>query len=90
MAWTIEYARSARKFIQKLDPQSRTRINSFLQERLLSLHDPRQVGDSLQGTRLGSYWRYRVGDYRIICELQDHRLVVLIVDIGHRRDVYRS
>ncbi|MDK4704147.1 MULTISPECIES: type II toxin-antitoxin system RelE/ParE family toxin [unclassified Rhizobium] len=89
MAWTIEYARSARKFVEKLNPETRKRIRSFLEERLATLHDPRQVGDALQGARLGNYWRYRVGDYRIICDLQDSRLVVLVIEIGNRRDVYR-
>jgi mRNA interferase RelE/StbE len=89
VAWTIEYARSARKFVEKLNPETRKRIRSFLEERLVTLHDPRQVGDALQGARLGNYWRYRVGDYRIIWDLQDSRLVVLVIEIGNRRDVYR-
>lgn len=89
MAWTIEYARSARKFVEKLDRETRKRIRSFLEERLVTLHDPRQVGDALQGALLGNYWRYRVGDYRIIWDLQDSRLVVLVIEIGNRRDVYR-
>jgi mRNA interferase RelE/StbE len=89
VAWTIEYARSARKFVEKLDRETRKRIRSFLEERLVTLHDPRQVGDALQGARLGNYWRYRVGDYRIICDLQDSRLVVLVIEIENRRDVYR-
>jgi len=89
VAWTIEYARSARKFVEKLNPETRKRIRSFLEERLVTLHDPRPVGDALQGARLGNYWRYRVGDYRIICDLQDSRLVVLVIEIGNRRDVYR-
>lgn len=89
MAWTIEYARSARKFVEKLNPETRKRIRSFLEERLATLHDPRQIGDALQGARLGNYWRYRVGDYRIICDLQDSRQVVLVIEIGNCRDVYR-
>ena len=89
MAWTIEYARSARKFVEKLNPETRKRIRSFLEERLATLHDPRQIGDALQGARLGNYWRYRVGDYRIICDLQDTRQVVLVIEIGNCRDVYR-
>ena len=89
MAWTIEYARSARKFVEKLNLETRKRIRSFLEERLVTLHDRRQVGDALQGARLGNYWRYRVGDYRIICDLQDSRLVVFVIEIGNRRDVYR-
>ncbi|EGP58991.1 hypothetical protein Agau_C102033 [Agrobacterium tumefaciens F2] len=53
------------------------------------LDDPRQTGSALQGSELGNFWRYRVGDYRIICDIQDHKLVVLVVEIGHRREIYR-
>ncbi len=89
MAWTIEFDRHARKNVEKLDQQTRRRIRSFLYDRLASLDDPRQIGDALQGSELGTFWRYRVGDYRIICDLQDSRLVVLVIDIGHRREIYR-
>jgi mRNA interferase RelE/StbE len=84
VAWTIEFDRHARKNVEKLDQQTRRRIRSFLYDRLASLDDPRQIGDALQGSELGTFWRYRVGDYRIICDLQDSRLVVLVIDIGHR------
>lgn len=89
MAWTIEFDRHARKNVEKLDQQTRRRIRSFLYDRLASLDDPRQIGDALQGSELGTFWRYRVGDYRVICDLQDNRLVVLVIDIGHRREIYR-
>lgn len=89
MAWTIDYLQSVQKSVRKLDPQIRLRIQQFLEQRLVSLDDPRQVGEALQGAELGSYWRYRVGDYRIICDLQDRKLVVLVIEIAHRRDVYR-
>jgi mRNA interferase RelE/StbE len=59
-----------------------------LQERVLTRNDPRQLGEALEGTKAG-YWRYRVGDYRIICKIEDHRLVVIVVTIGHRREIYR-
>ncbi|WP_244518355.1 type II toxin-antitoxin system RelE/ParE family toxin [Phyllobacterium sp. OV277] len=65
------------------------RIITFLASRIASLDDPRQTGKGLRGAKLGSLWRYRVGDYRIICEIQDHRLVVLVIEIGHRREIYR-
>ena len=89
MVWTIDYLRSARKAAKKLDPQNRERIRQFLRQRLAVLDDPRQLGEALQGNRLGGYWRYRVGDYRIICDIQDGRLVVLVIEIGHRREIYR-
>jgi mRNA interferase RelE/StbE len=89
VAWTIEYDLAARKHIEKLDSQTRRRLRSFLEVRIASLENPRQSGQALQGSALGQYWRYRVGDYRIICDLQDRRLVVLAIEIGHRREVYR-
>lgn len=87
MNWTIEYDILVQKQIKKLDPQ--TRIRSFLHERLVQLDNPRTIGEALQGSELGNYWRYRVGDYRILCDIQDNRLVVLVIEIGHRREVYR-
>jgi mRNA interferase RelE/StbE len=87
--WTIEYDLAVRKTVVKLDPQTRRRLRTFLEVRIANLDNPRQSGQALQGSELGSFWRYRVGDYRIICDLQDQRLVVLVVEIGHRREVYR-
>lgn len=89
MAWTIEYDRLVRKSLEKMDPQTRIRIRKFLHDRIANLDDPRQTGKALQGSQLGNYWRYRIGDYRILCDLQDHRLVVLVLEIGNRREVYR-
>jgi mRNA interferase RelE/StbE len=89
VAWTIEFDRLARKHVEKLDKQTRNRIRSFLYERVALLDNPRQIGEALEGSTLGKFWRYRVGDYRIICDLRDERLVVLVIDIGHRRDIYR-
>jgi mRNA interferase RelE/StbE len=64
-------------------------ILHFLEERIQPLDDPRALGESLKGPKLGEYWKYRVGDYRIICKIEDERLVVLVLRIGHRRDIYR-
>ncbi len=89
MIWTIEYDLLVQKEMRKIDPQTRQRIRTFLQERVAALDNPRQTGAALQGSELGSFWRYRVGDYRIICDIQDHKLVVLVVEIGHRREIYR-
>jgi len=87
--WTIEYHTLVQKEMRKINPETRRRIRSFLHERLAALDDPRQTGAALQGSELGNFWRYRVGDYRIICDIQDHKLVVLVVEIGHRREIYR-
>lgn len=72
-----------------MDTQNRQRIRSFLEERLVQLTDPRQLGKALKG---GSqeFWRYRVGDYRIICDIRDDALVILVIKAGHRREIYRS
>lgn len=89
MAWTIEYRQPVRKSLERLDPVSRKRIRKYLEERVAGLDDPRQIADRPQGSELGQFWRYRVGDYRIICDIQDGKLIVLVVEIGHRSSVYR-
>jgi mRNA interferase RelE/StbE len=89
MAWKIELAPTALKQLDKLDRPVAQRILKFLHERVKNLDDPRQIGAKLQGT-LGEFWRYRVGDYRLICSLEDDRLVVLVLRIGHRKEVYKQ
>lgn len=89
MAWTIEFDDQARRQLKKLDAQTATRLYAFLRDRVAPLDDPRQLGKALQGSTLGAFWVYRVGDYRIICDLQDGRLVVMVLALGNRRDVYR-
>ena len=89
MAWTIEYAQSARKPMERLDPMVRRRIRAFLSERVATLDDPRQLGGPLQGAHFAGIWRYRVGDYRILVDIQDQTVTVLVVGIGHRGEVYR-
>ena len=88
MGWRIEYLQSARKDVQKLDSQTRHRLRNYLEQRVAKLDDPRQLGKALQGRHAG-LWRYRVGDYRLVCQLRDEALVVLVVRVGHRREVYR-
>lgn len=88
MAWRIEFESAATKDLQKVDRQVARRITSFLRERVATLADPRSIGQSLRGERFGEFWKYRVGDYRIIARIEDSRLVVLIVRLGHRSKVY--
>jgi mRNA interferase RelE/StbE len=88
MAWRIEIDPAAQRELDKLDRSVARRILKFLYQRLGQLDDPRKVGERLQGT-LSEFWRYRVGDYRLICSLENERLVVLVLRIGHRREVYR-
>jgi mRNA interferase RelE/StbE len=90
MAWTIEFAPQASRELDALDPQHRRRILKFLAERLCKLKDPRSLGAALRGTRLGEFWKYRVGDYRLICRIEDDRVLILVLRIGHRREVYRG
>jgi mRNA interferase RelE/StbE len=87
MAWKIEFERAAQKELEKLDKPIARRILKFLHQRVGKLDDPRKIGQRLQGN-LSEFWRYRVGDYRIICSLENDRFVVLVLRIGHRRDVY--
>ena len=89
MAWRIEIARPAERDLDRLDPTVAKRLLAFLHDRLSALEDPRSLGEALRGARLGSLWKYRVGDYRIITSIEDGRLTILVVRFGHRRDVYR-
>ena len=87
MAWKIEFDPAAIKELEKLDKPVEKRILKFLRDRVANLEDPRQIGGSLQGTRSG-LWKYRVGDYRVIYSLEHDRLMVLVLQVGHRREVY--
>lgn len=90
MAWKIEVDPAAAKELRKIDPQVARRIVNFLQERVSLLEDPRSIGEALKGSALGEFWKYRVGDYRIISSIQDSVVTILVVRIGNRRDVYRK
>jgi mRNA interferase RelE/StbE len=88
LAWTIEYADTAIKQLRKLGKPAAQRILDYLDERIAKLENPRSTGKALTGP-LGDLWRYRVGDYRVICDIQDDTFRVLVVHVGNRRDVYR-
>ena len=88
MAWTIEYTDVARTQLRKLDKAAARRILNYMDQRVARLEDPRSAGKALRGP-LGDFWRYRVGEYRVICELHDRTLRVLVVRVGNRKDVYR-
>jgi len=88
LAWTIDYTQTALNQLRKLDKQSARRILDFMDERIAQRDDPRSTGKALTGP-LGGLWRYRVGDFRVICEIQDGELRVLVVELGNRREVYR-
>jgi mRNA interferase RelE/StbE len=87
MVWRIEFSKEARRDLDRLDRNTETRIIAFLEGRIMPAANPRQLGTPLQG-RFRGYWRYRVGDYRIICDIQDEVITVLVLTIGHRKEVY--
>jgi len=87
LVWTINYSDRALKSLRKMDKQNARRIVEFMDLRIAIAAEPRQFGKPLKG-ELGEFWRYRVGDYRILCEILDDELVILAATIGHRREVY--
>jgi mRNA interferase RelE/StbE len=89
MSWSIEFEKEAEKELRKLDRQAALRIVKFLRQRVAVLGNPRSLGQALAGSTLGDYWKYRVGDYRIIVDIQHIKLMVQVVRLGNRREVYR-
>ena len=87
MAWTVEVSAFAEKQLRKIDRPVQKRLLDWLDDRIEGCKNPRHFGEPLRG-ELGGLWRYRVGDYRIICEIQDERLVVMALSVGHRRQIY--
>jgi mRNA interferase RelE/StbE len=89
LAWTVEIGDVAEKQLGKLDAGVRRRILDWLDDRIEGCKNPRHFGEPLKGGHKG-LWRYRVGDYRVLCDIQDSRLVVLAIAVGHRREIYRK
>lgn len=89
MAWQIEFDPDALKDLRKIDKPVQVRLVGFLRSQVGALDDPRSIGEALSGQRLGSYWKYCVGDWRIICDIQDQRIVVRVLRMDNRREVYR-
>ncbi len=89
MAWTIEFEPTALKELHKLGLEPKRRIARTLEQRIATLDDPRSLGTALVGEWSG-YWRYRIGDYRVIARIEDERVVILVVRVAHRREVYRG
>lgn len=89
MAWRIEFEDASLKELAKLDKPVARRILAFLRERVAALDDPRSVGEALKGSKLGEFWKYRVGDYRIVAHIEDGALRILVLKVGNRREVYR-
>lgn len=89
MVWAIEFDEAAKKELAKLDRQVARRLLDFLKQRVISLKDPRSVGQALKGSKLGEFWKYRVGDFRIIANIQDQKMIILVLRVGNRREIYR-
>ena len=89
MVWIIKYTESSSKQLKKLDKQTALRVLDYMDERVSVLSDPRSLGKNLKGPKMGEYWRYRVGDVRVICNILDGQMTVLVIEIGNRREVYR-
>lgn len=88
MAWNINVTKNAATQIKKLGPIAERQIYNYLRTRIAPLHDPRQLGKQLR-VPTPNLWRYRIGDYRIICQIKDEEMLLLVVKVGHRRSVYR-
>jgi mRNA interferase RelE/StbE len=89
MAWRIEFSQAAERELGKLDPQVARRILRVLHDRIAPSDDPRAFGEALKGSELGEFWKYRVGDYHLICSIEDKVLRILVLRVGHRSEVYR-
>jgi mRNA interferase RelE/StbE len=88
LTWQIDYISTALKQPTKFDKPAAKLIVDFMDERVAVMQDPRDTGKALTGAMLGAYWSYRVGDYRVICDIQDSVLCVLAIEIGYRKEVY--
>lgn len=86
--WAIEISDVAERQLRKLDRPVQLRILDWLEDRIQGCKNPRHFGEPLKGD-LAGLWRYRLGDYRILCQIQDEKVVVLVLTVGHRRNVYR-
>lgn len=89
MAWTIKYADTAVRQLKKLDRPVARRILDYMDDRVATAENPHSLGKALTG-HMGGLWRFRVGDYRVVCEIRDGELVVLVLEIGDRKEIYRD
>ncbi len=89
MVWWIEFDPRALDELKRLDKTAQARIIKTVRERIAPLENPRVLGQALRGEELGRYWKYRIGDYRLICDIQDETVLILVLRVGHRKEVYR-
>ena len=90
MTWKIEFDPASKQDLDRIDKSIAKRILSFLHDRLAQIDDPRSIDQTLKGPKFGEYWKYRVGDWRIICKIVDNKITVLVLRIGHRSKIYLS
>jgi len=88
LVWTVKFSDEAKRNLKKLDKSTQKRITHFLQTRLQNTDNPRATGKSLQGN-LSGLWRYRIGDFRLLCRIEDGELIILVIEIGHRKEIYK-
>jgi mRNA interferase RelE/StbE len=88
LAWTVKLSDDAKRDLQKFDKSVQKRITSFLLERLQNTDNPRSTGKALQGKYSG-LWRYRMGDFRLLCRIEDNELIILVIEMGHRKEIYK-
>ena len=87
MAWKISFTKEAENSFSKLDKFTQKTITNYLRKRIMTASNPRDFGKALAYSKKG-FWRYRVGDYRLICKIMDSELIVIVIDVGHRKDIY--
>ena len=90
MVWRIEFDPRAVKELSKFDRPIQRRILKVLRDRIATLDDPRSIGEALRGEELGRFWKYRIGAYRVICDIRDEDIVILVIRIGDRKEVYEK
>lgn len=88
MSYKVEYSKTAKKQIKKMDPYIKIMIMNWINKNLVGCNDPREQGKALKGNS-ENQWRYRVGDYRLICDIVDDKLILLMLSIGHQKEVYK-
>ena len=89
MGYSVGFDPDAMEYLKKLDRPIQQRLLGFLSERVAPLDDPRSIGEALSGAHLGQYWKYRVDDRRIVCDIEDSRIVVRVLRVGNRKETHR-
>jgi mRNA interferase RelE/StbE len=89
LAWTLEFSKSALISLKKMNLTTSARIVEYLSERVAPLKNPRELGKAMVGKKYEDTWRYRIGDYRVLAEIREHKVTIVIVEAGHRREIYR-